>query len=1016
MAMLSTRVFPSALTQRFASQGARAGCTIIALALVLATFWCNSTDAQQILRNGFEAPKPAWVKSGADVPFEELAHSITDQSAHDGQRSEYLKLDARQGNHIYYQYAVGRGPINDDLNASVWIKANRPGIQIVARAVLPKERDPSHLELPLTALLRGETYKTAGRFQRLELGRAVQLAKQQQALMQAQLGRAIDFTDAYIDAILLNVYAGPGPTEVWIDDLEVGPVFPGAPSQPAPTAELPVQKGAPGKLANLTRPSSRSAQLVEFNGNQLLVGGKPFFFRGIRFSGTWDEPYSSKTLRALRDAGFNTVWFDYTANPNLLKEAVDQGFWLVPTMRVLDQDTRLASANDVRHEMERFTENDAVIFWHLGGTMDFEQTGAVGRVAQFMKNVDPAHPVTADVWAGLQPYSRSLQLLGIHRWPLFTTLELSVYGEWLNQRRSLANPGVFLWTWVQTHMPDWYTYLLYDQSGTTPFKEPVGPQAEQIRLLTYTALGAGCRGLGFWSDRFLADSHFGRDRLLSLALLNQELDLLEPLLIASQDDRPEWIDTSVEHVKAAVIRTSKGVLVLPMWLGQGAQFVPGQAAATKLTMLVPQIPQSHRAWEVTPADVRGLHTDRVVGGTRVTLPEFGLTAILLFTSDFTSEASLIGRYQTQARSRRQLAAQWSYDMALYEIEKVVRLEKQLEKQGHTLPDAAQLIANAEARLKTTKQHWDNHMFSEAFHEAQRALRPVRILMRAQWDLAVKGLDTPVASPYAVSFFTLPKHWEFMDDVNKAIPTPNVLPGGDFEIIPERVQETWRPEDPTIDDVELLAQRVSEYKVPMYPKKKAWQPNPLLKPNTPPPPGALNPPHKFAANQPDLKAKDNMAAAKGAADKGAAAGPAKNAMVTELPQQGKQCLMLEIKPKNPLLPPKALERTLLALTSPVVHLQPGTLVQISGWIRIPEQITASADGALFYDSAGGEPLAIRLLDPTPWKKFTLYRRVPDSGTLHVTVAMTGIGRVFFDDIRIEPLIPAESTAAARPAPQ
>jgi hypothetical protein len=36
-------------------------------------------------------------------------------------------------------------------------------------------------------------------------------------------------------------------------------------------------------------------------------------------------------------------------------------------------------------------------------------------------------------------------------------------------------------------------------------------------------------------------------------------------------------------------------------------------------------------------------------------------------------------------------------------------------------------------------------------------------------------------------------------------------------------------------------------------------------------------------------------------------------------------------------------------------------------------------------------------------FTLYRRVPASGSLNVTLALTGIGTVFFDDIRVEPLI-------------
>ena len=115
------------------------------------------------------------------------------------------------------------------------------------------------------------------------------------------------------------------------------------------------------------------------------------------------------------------------------------------------------------------------------------------------------------------PYSRSLNLIGASRFPLMTTLELPRYPEWLTQRRSLANPGSFTWTWIQTHVPDWTSELLYHQDPRAEFKEPIGPQPEQIRLLAYTALASGCRGLAYGSDRFLADSHQGRDRLLCCA-------------------------------------------------------------------------------------------------------------------------------------------------------------------------------------------------------------------------------------------------------------------------------------------------------------------------------------------------------------------------------------------------------------------------------------------------------------------------------------------------------------------
>src|SRR5207253_6942805 len=136
--------------------------------------------------------------------------------------------------------------------------------------------DPNNLDNRLTTFIRGDAYRNAGRWQRLELGRAVALAKQQQQLMQAQLKRPINFTDAYVDALVLNVYAGPGPTEVWIDDLEAGPVLSAGPGQGGPVAGIPVAK--PGAAP---RTSARNL-VVEFNGNQLLVGGKRVIFHGIR--------------------------------------------------------------------------------------------------------------------------------------------------------------------------------------------------------------------------------------------------------------------------------------------------------------------------------------------------------------------------------------------------------------------------------------------------------------------------------------------------------------------------------------------------------------------------------------------------------------------------------------------------------------------------------------------------------------------------------------------------------------
>jgi hypothetical protein len=885
-------------------------------------------QAQQIHRNGFEGREPVWIKGPADSNFQETLHETTDLTARTGQRCEHLQLNADPGSFIYYLYPTQRAPLSEDLSVRVWVRSTRPGLQLLGRLVLPLEHNPQKPTEPLTTLLRGDQYQNVGRWQPLELRQPVKIAIEQRQMLRLDMKRDVNFSGAYIDCLYLNVYGGPGKTELWIDDLEIGPVADAVAETSSPSnSGISTPGTSPGPA---TRPGdsgsaagSRRPSVVEMNQDHLMVSGRRFLLRGIRYS---DTP-----LSALRDAGFNTVWFDSATPPKLVDQAADLGFWVVPALNVARQGAPPVTAEALTKEISKFLMNDAVLCWDLGGGLEVEAKDAVNKAARTIRSLDPQRPIAADVWDGFADYSLNLDLMGVHRWPLLTTLELSDYREWLDQRRRLARPGAFMWTWVQTHLPDWFTQMAYHRPSTAGFDEPIGPEPEQIRLLTYIALSAGYRGLGFWSDRFLADSHQGRDRLLTLALLNQELLLLEPLLTSAKE--PIWRGTSNPEVKAAIFHTDRGVLVLPIWMGQGAQFVPGQSTAPKLTIVVPETPLGTQPWQITPAEVRSLEQERVVGGTKVTIPEFSLTTAILFTAD-NSPTGVLVYFQDRVRHQREIAAQWAKDLAQVELAKVTKINEQLEAAGHPLTDGAELIQKARSYFDRCLQAWENHDYRKAYQDADRVLRPLRILMREHWKKAIEGLSTPVASPYAVSFYTLPIHWRFMDQVHRATFANNVLLGGDFELGPESVPHAWSPQETTLDKVVLESRRVMDQ-----------------------------------------------------------------------PKEGRRCLMLKITPQNFEAAPQVLERTFLAINTPAVRLTPGTLVQISAWVRIPAPIKASPDGALFYDSAGGEPLGVRLTGTTGWRKFTLYRRVPDSGLIFATLALTGIGTVYFDDIRIEPEVPS-----------
>ena len=53
--------------------------------------------AQQMHRNRFESDATSWLKGSADAAYSEVAHQMSDKGAHDGQRSEYLQINAGQG-------------------------------------------------------------------------------------------------------------------------------------------------------------------------------------------------------------------------------------------------------------------------------------------------------------------------------------------------------------------------------------------------------------------------------------------------------------------------------------------------------------------------------------------------------------------------------------------------------------------------------------------------------------------------------------------------------------------------------------------------------------------------------------------------------------------------------------------------------------------------------------------------------------------------------------------------------
>ena len=107
---------------------------------------------------------------------------------------------------------------------------------------------------------------------------------------------------------------------------------------------------------------------------------------------------------------------------------------------------------------------------------------------------------------------------------------------------------------------------------------PTTVSSEQIRLLAYTAVAAGSRGLVFTSDSPLdAPDPDTQQRAMMLELLNLELKLMEPW--AAAGSFVATAKSNLPEVSGAVMRTEHARLLLPLWSAAGAQCVPPQPSA-----------------------------------------------------------------------------------------------------------------------------------------------------------------------------------------------------------------------------------------------------------------------------------------------------------------------------------------------------------------------------------------------------------------------------------------------------
>jgi hypothetical protein len=619
-----------------------------------------------------------------------------------------------------------------------------------------------------------------------------------------------------------------------------------------------------------------------------------------------------------------------------------------------------------------------VLFWYVGtGIPESSGDDLLSWRTQVMEADRVRNrPLAGDVAGGERYFSRYLSMVSTSYPVSGSSMSFLEYRDWLLTKRRMCRPGSFFWTWIDLESRS------AERSGanTSGLARSAALEPEQIRLQVYTALSAGCRGLGFWTQRSLEGTEPSDvETRLALAELNRELTLLEPILSQGtmvstlplefgQGERPKsgtasrrvprstsdrleprkLVPQSGRHsnesggesrIEATLIRSDQAQLLLPVWYDRDANYVPGAMSAPAATLVVPGVSESAAVWLITPTGISNIPREPTTGGIRIVL-SIDQTAAVLITSDFT----LVPRLRAMIRSMARESAMDSLLLAKAKLERVTRVESELEALGRHLPESRELLGRCTQLLKDGERSVEGGNYDPARKTALEAMRLMRIVQRQRWEEAAKSLPAPESSPYLTSYQNLPIHWRLIELIGR-IPEYEIrsmLASGDFEDLDQMIEDGWQHGRSGLEGVRAATE--------LYP-------------------------------------------------------------ATAPKSSGQYCLRMVVVPTDLENPPALIDGSPVTVSTPPVDVRTGDILHVSGWVRVRFPADDRLDHAVIYDTIQGRSSGLRLKRNRVWQRFEFVRVADRDEPFQVSFALEGLGEMQIDDIQIAAL--KTRTPAAKP---
>jgi hypothetical protein len=732
----------------------------------------SNVHAQSV--DSYEGGGVRWQLVESDCAAQLTQHEISLIFPHSGQTCELFELATGNGTSAILAYPIEPCLVLPEFEPRIWVRCASAGIRFGVRVVFPSAKNPI-TGGRITTMLWSSAYKDSGNWQALKVSEMNKLLDVELISLRQRFGPAVAIEDAFIDALVLEAYTGPGRYRMQVDDLSLRGLL----ALPSVGRPIPVN----WRETWAWRPEE--------------INPEGRYWTALNRPEVWLH-YQNESLPWLKSLGISGLVFSRLPSEDQLQAIYDAKLSVVSPPPTYDVKFDTAASQAIRG-------------WLIGSAMMANQVEQakkqVARISQMQPGL--SRPVFGEALEQLWQYSRiadevivpapdamSAGTEGEHTAWLRTQLSTirdrstgyvaiatGAHPQWISQYRAaqkLIEPDLDTLSDIGNEDPLFATVL-------APTSSHIPKDAMALRRQMIQAMTAGARGYVLRSYEPLElYSVEGRAQAASLRWTINDLGLWGPWIVAGQPVRPPTSSRPDYAANAWVLHNS--YLMVVYSAATTEQRVENFANPKPLIIATALAGNARSVIRLTLGEHERLETTTSNGGLQWTIREPQPIETFVI-----SDNPNVLRFLNQHMGRTRLSnAEDQLELAAYQLGQASQL---LEAR---FPDAATPAARGQlALLSRSRQRMEDGLqamrrtnATVATRSAMDSMTISRQVLDDAEQVVLASLSSPQSSPFALMPGALKYHWKVASACERSRWRELPIAGSDLSSLDTMLRSGW----------------------------------------------------------------------------------------------------------------------------------------------------------------------------------------------------------------------------------